>query len=67
MPVSSLGYVLDRLIGLEFIVIDTRIDARNSVAKLENPVSITEPRYKIRHRQTLPFNNQTGFVAVTLT
>jgi len=44
MPVSSLGYVLDPLIELEFIVIDTRIDARNSAAKLENPASITKPR-----------------------
>ena len=37
---------------LEFIVIETRIDTGNSEAKLENPASINEPRYKIRQRQT---------------
>jgi hypothetical protein len=67
MPVSSFGYFLDRLIELGFIVIDTRTDVRNSEAKLESPVSITEPRYKIRQRQTKPFNSETGFVTDTLT
>jgi hypothetical protein len=52
MPVSSFGYALDRLIELEFIVVEARIDARHSEKKLENPVSINEPRYKIRQRQT---------------
>ncbi len=51
-PVSSFGYGLDLLMELEFNVIKIRIDARNSETKLENPVSITEPRYKIRQRQT---------------
>ncbi len=49
-PVSSFGYGLDLLMELEFNVIKIRIDARNSETKLENPVSITEPRYKIRQR-----------------
>jgi len=43
-----LGYVLDRLIELEFIVVEARIDVGNSETKLDNPASITEPRYKIR-------------------
>ncbi len=55
MPLSSPGYVLDLSKALEFNVIETRIDARNSGQRLENPVSIAQPRYKIRERQTGPF------------
>jgi hypothetical protein len=52
MPVSSFGYASDLSMELEFDIIETRIDVRNSETKLENPVSITEPRYKIRQQQT---------------
>ena len=45
MPVSLLGYALNRLIELEAIVVEARIDARNSETKLEDPGSMTEPRY----------------------
>jgi hypothetical protein len=31
------------------IVVDARIDPRNSETMFENPVSIAEPRYKLRH------------------
>ena len=40
MPVSFSGYVLDRLIESEFIVVEARIDARNPETKLGNPAFI---------------------------
>jgi len=40
---------------LEFIVVEARIEARNSGARLENPVSINECRYKLQQRETWPF------------
>jgi hypothetical protein len=52
MPVSFFGYVFGCFIELEFIVINTRIDAKNSEMKIENPAPITEPRYKIEDSST---------------
>ena len=39
VSISSFDLDLDGLIELEFIVIDTRIDARSVESKLENPAS----------------------------
>jgi hypothetical protein len=46
MPVSS----LDNVSKASVIVVDARIDARSSETMLENPVSLAESRYKLRHR-----------------
>jgi hypothetical protein len=45
MPVSLKGKVKQLV-----IVVDARIDARSSETMLENPVSLAESRYKLRHR-----------------
>ena len=52
MPVSSFGYVLDLEMGLEYIVVDTRMDARLKI--LDARVSCFEFRCSIR--ASSPFN-----------
>jgi hypothetical protein len=47
MPISSFGYVSNRPIEPEFIVIDTRIDARHLATMLGSPASITGPDTRI--------------------
>jgi hypothetical protein len=67
MPVSSFGYVLDRLIELEFIVVDTRIDARNSETKLKTRLLLASLDTRFDNAQRNLINNQRGFETLTLT
>ena len=52
IPVSSFGYVFGLLIELVFIVVEARIEARNSDNDARKPSFYHEFRYKLRHRQT---------------